>query len=219
MVSIIDDRDDVWQGCANLVQVKPYHYFLHTGDIHSPPGMDKRDDVDASRPAKENSESSNEKDREKAIDRDKNVEKEKDSQPETEKSKEQTNQKTENSTSSEIKKEETGTNLKKEAEAEEPQLFHKEDHDDYLLYLEDILKRIHSEFYDSSETDPKTKTLKEIIPRVKSKVLQGLTLTFSGLIPNNQKIQQSRAYKVARAFGAKVSQVNFIILTTLCVKQ
>lgn len=43
MVCIIDDREDVWNMAANLIQVKPYHFFQHTGDINAPPGMSKNE--------------------------------------------------------------------------------------------------------------------------------------------------------------------------------
>lgn len=43
MVCIIDDREDVWNMASNLIQVKPYHFFQHTGDINAPPGMDKHE--------------------------------------------------------------------------------------------------------------------------------------------------------------------------------
>lgn len=82
-----------------------------------------------------------------------------------------------------------------------------EDDDDYLLYLEDILRRIHTEFYATIEKEGGRKSLRDIIPRVRAQVLKGVYLTFSGLIPTHQKLHQSRAYKVARAFGAEVAQV------------
>ena len=37
MVAIIDDREDVWGACPNLVHVKPYIFFAGTSDINSPP--------------------------------------------------------------------------------------------------------------------------------------------------------------------------------------
>lgn len=43
MVCIIDDREDVWNMASNLIQVKPYHFFQHTGDINAPPGMAKHE--------------------------------------------------------------------------------------------------------------------------------------------------------------------------------
>lgn len=46
MVCIIDDREDVWDYASNLIHVKPYHFFQHTGDIHAPPGLTKCENDD-----------------------------------------------------------------------------------------------------------------------------------------------------------------------------
>ncbi|CAG0891486.1 unnamed protein product [Darwinula stevensoni] len=46
MVCIIDDREDVWKFAPNLVHVKPYHFFRHTGDINAPPGFSKQEKDD-----------------------------------------------------------------------------------------------------------------------------------------------------------------------------
>lgn len=43
MVCIIDDREDVWNYAPNLIHVKPYHFFQHTGDINAPPGLTKKE--------------------------------------------------------------------------------------------------------------------------------------------------------------------------------
>lgn len=45
-VCIIDDREDVWNFAPNLIHVKPYHFFRHTGDINAPPGLTKKDQDD-----------------------------------------------------------------------------------------------------------------------------------------------------------------------------
>ena len=37
MVAIIDDREDVWARCPNLIHVKPYVFFAGTADINAPP--------------------------------------------------------------------------------------------------------------------------------------------------------------------------------------
>lgn len=37
MVAIIDDREEVWHSCPNLVHVKPYIFFAGTSDINAPP--------------------------------------------------------------------------------------------------------------------------------------------------------------------------------------
>jgi RNA polymerase II subunit A-like phosphatase len=41
MVIIIDDRADVWNFSPNVIQVRPYRYFRHTGDINAPEGFRK----------------------------------------------------------------------------------------------------------------------------------------------------------------------------------
>lgn len=46
MVCIIDDREDVWNFAPNLIHVKPYHFFQHTGDINAPPGLSKQENDD-----------------------------------------------------------------------------------------------------------------------------------------------------------------------------
>ncbi len=38
MVAIMDDREDVWGRCTNLIHVKPYIFFVGTSDINAPPG-------------------------------------------------------------------------------------------------------------------------------------------------------------------------------------
>lgn len=48
--------------------------------------------------------------------------------------------------------------------------------------------------------------LKYIIPEVKSKVLAGASLVFSGLVPTHQRLETSRAYQVAKSLGADVTQ-------------
>ncbi|XP_050682410.1 RNA polymerase II subunit A C-terminal domain phosphatase isoform X2 [Leptidea sinapis] len=83
-----------------------------------------------------------------------------------------------------------------------------EDSDDYLIYLEDILKRIHKQFYDMYDSlgQHQIPDLKFIIPEVKGQVLAGTSLVFSGLVPTHQKLETSRAFLVARGLGAEVTQ-------------
>lgn len=250
LVCIIDDREDVWQGCGNLVQVKPYHFFRHTGDIHAPPGLEKRDpsdqssspeeeigsldteeqSIDTNKNTNENgindnvSEETSEddkKERGKEIDgvvsKSPEDSKESDKTGETlvssEPSKDrQSNENVDNKSATKTKDQNNDgeikssdvplTDVKKSDEAE----IEDNDHDDYLLYLEDILRRVHNEFYKNIDNNDR-KPLREIIPQVRVRVLEGLCLTFSGLVPTNHKLEQSRAYKVAVAFGAKVTQV------------
>lgn len=83
-----------------------------------------------------------------------------------------------------------------------------EDPDDYLIYLEDILKRIHKEFYDEYDQMERGEVpdLKQVIPKVRNNVLKGCNLVFSGLVPTHIKLKQSKAYQVARSLGATVTQ-------------
>lgn len=276
LVCIIDDREDVWQGCGNLVQVKPYHFFRHTGDINAPPGLEKADTSrlsepaninesctndsqntdnkdDASEPLNEIKQSldnpvkeSNHEDKEETNHEEQeetNHEEKEDEKTETE-MKETKNEKDENTkanieedaesnvqsstakeddkTDKEVApsvKTETICKDSKQATPKQDSDIIDEDDDDYLLYLEDILRRIHTEFYATLDQENTRKSLRDIIPRVRSQVLKGLCLTFSGLIPTHQKLHQSRAYKVARAFGAEVTQVINLYFLYLIVFQ
>ncbi|KAL7304939.1 hypothetical protein TKK_0002737 [Trichogramma kaykai] len=241
MVCIIDDRDDVWQGCLNLVQVKPYHYFKNTGDINAPDGLAKRDPqapkIDTEEDLfKENDEGNMESNNgdsnseEKPLnnenkeefsnsDNDQEVEEINESSEKCETVKEEKeNEEDKVDKEDKTEKEDVKTDKNNEKEAENDESKKKEnenkdkvkkdneDHDDYLLYLEDILKRIHAEFYNEKNGDPRTKTLKEIIPKVRLGILKGLHLTFSGLVPTNQNLDESRPYKVAKGIGATITQ-------------
>lgn len=81
-----------------------------------------------------------------------------------------------------------------------------EEDDDYLLYLEEILKTIHAEFIKRYEESGKIPNLKEVIPEKRATVLQGVSIVFSGIVPNRIKLEDSPAYKIARSLGAKVTQ-------------
>ncbi|KYN01568.1 PREDICTED: RNA polymerase II subunit A C-terminal domain phosphatase [Cyphomyrmex costatus] len=242
LVCIIDDREDVWQGCGNLVQVKPYHFFRHTGDINAPPGLEKAEVLCSTEPTSTNesctnlqnkdskndpSELSNEAEKplnnpsvketnheeknEKKDEMENKNEKDEDNKVNTDKDAESNVRA--NTAKENDKKEitniapsvETNKNSKQAGSRQENSIIDDDD-DDYLLYLEDILRRIHTEFYATLDQGNTRKSLRDIIPRVRSQVLKGLYLTFSGLIPTHQKLHQSRAYKVARAFGAEVTQ-------------
>lgn len=241
LVCIIDDREDVWQGCGNLVQVKPYHFFRHTGDINAPPGLEKSDVSHSSEPTninesdnkngvsgslsevgqlssdnpsvKEINHAEDEKDKkdekiENKIADTKNGDVKMNSIEEDADSNVQSNIVKENDKIDKMEDAlpvETEMDNKQEASKRESNIID-EDDDDYLLYLEDILRRIHTEFYATLDQGNGRKSLRDIIPRVRSQVLKGLRLTFSGLIPTHQKLHQSRVYKVARAFGAEVTQ-------------
>ena len=98
----------------------------------------------------------------------------------------------------------------------EEEMIEWDDEDDYLFYLEETLKNIHSAFFsfydqmkgkDIQELSNKEKpSLKDIIPYIKKKVLKGCNIVFSGVIPTNMVAEKSRAYIVAKAYGANIQQ-------------
>jgi len=91
-----------------------------------------------------------------------------------------------------------------------------EDPDDYLLYLEDILKTVHKAYYDlydqmvskqpsvpaNSSSGPDLKT---VIPYVKRKTLTGVHMVFSGVVPTQVPMERSKPFLLARSLGATVS--------------
>ena len=85
-----------------------------------------------------------------------------------------------------------------------------DDEDDYLLYLEEILTRIHKTFFDfndelkSKKEKNEIPDLKDIISYIKRKVLKGVNVVFSGVFPTNIVPEKSRAFIVAKALGANV---------------
>lgn len=232
-----------------MVQVKPYHFFRHTGDIHAPPGLEKNDvsvlpelqntnelcsddspsesdkngaselsnegcvidnnsknEIEETIENKENECEFGEKDDDNTKDdTENNVDLDPDSGNESK------DNKTGDETNENLITTESVQDIKSIDKNPDENNITDEDDDDYLLYLEDILRRIHTEFYVTIEKDGGRKSLRHIIPRVRAQVLKGVHLTFSGLIPTHQKLHQSRAFKVARAFGAEVAQVTYYL--------
>ena len=106
--------------------------------------------------------------------------------------------------------------MKADAAEMEEELIEWDDEDDYLFYLEENLKKIHSAFFtfqdqlkerDNQESPVKEKpSLKNIIPYIKKKTLKGCNIVFSGVIPTNMVAEKSRAHIVAKALGANIQQ-------------
>ncbi|XP_038666174.1 LOW QUALITY PROTEIN: RNA polymerase II subunit A C-terminal domain phosphatase [Scyliorhinus canicula] len=88
------------------------------------------------------------------------------------------------------------------------------DEDDHLMYLETILVHVHTEYFAQYEKYLKKERdvpdLKQIVPELKSKALQGTIIIFSGLYPTNYPIEKTREWYHATALGAKVKK-------TLCL--
>ncbi|XP_037549341.1 RNA polymerase II subunit A C-terminal domain phosphatase [Nematolebias whitei] len=85
------------------------------------------------------------------------------------------------------------------------------DQDDHLIYLEEVLERIHTEYFARYETYLRKETsempdIRRIVPELKSKTLEGTMLMFSGLYPTNYPKERTREYYHAKALGAKVGK-------------
>lgn len=86
-------------------------------------------------------------------------------------------------------------------------LLHVEESDDYLMYLEEILKKIHKLFYKLYDENLRTEAdLKKVIPAVRQQVLAGTKLVFSGMVPTHMTLEQSKAFCIAQSLGAEVTQ-------------
>ncbi|XP_069587029.1 RNA polymerase II subunit A C-terminal domain phosphatase [Ranitomeya imitator] len=85
------------------------------------------------------------------------------------------------------------------------------DEDDHLIYLEEILVRVHTDYYAKYERYLKKELedvpdIRKIVPELKSKVLENTIIAFSGLHPTNFPIERTRECYHARSLGAKISK-------------
>lgn len=85
------------------------------------------------------------------------------------------------------------------------------DEDDHLIYLEEVLERVHAEYYARYQGYQRKEAserpdIRKIVPELKSKTLEGATMVFSGLYPTNYPIEKTREYYHAKALGAKISR-------------
>ncbi|XP_073953434.1 RNA polymerase II subunit A C-terminal domain phosphatase Fcp1 [Choristoneura fumiferana] len=214
MVCIIDDREDVWRHASNLIHVRPYSFFQSTGDINAPPqAVDEKSKLISGKNGSQVP----------PVNQMPTLDAEPEQKKEVESENKDTDQGTEKADGDNGKivkdadKPEKGAAESEDttAESQEPRWVETsdgqievEDPDDYLIYLDDILLRIHKFFYELYDkmNGKQIPDLKVVIPEVKSKVLEGASLVFSGLVPTHQRLETSKAYLVARSLGAEITQ-------------
>lgn len=85
------------------------------------------------------------------------------------------------------------------------------DQDDHLIYLEEVLERIHAEYYTRYEAFLRKEAsgmpdIRKIVPELKSKTLEGTMIVFSGLYPTNYPMERTREFYHAKALGAKIGK-------------
>lgn len=98
-----------------------------------------------------------------------------------------------------------GESLDQSVEEEEEDV----DDDDHLIHLEEILARVHADYYTRydrylNREVEEAPDMRRIVPELKSKVLAGVVITFSGLHPANFPIEKTREHYHATALGAKI---------------
>lgn len=85
------------------------------------------------------------------------------------------------------------------------------DQDDHLIYLEEVLERIHTEYYTRYATYLRGEVsdmpdIRKIVPELKCKTLEGTRIVFSGLYPTNYPMERTREFYHAKALGAKIGK-------------
>ncbi len=85
------------------------------------------------------------------------------------------------------------------------------DQDDHLIYLEEVLVRIHCEYYSRYEAflrkeSSESPDIRKIIPELKGCALAGTTIIFSGLYPTNYPMERTREWYHTKALGAKLGK-------------
>ncbi|NXN10905.1 CTDP1 phosphatase, partial [Indicator maculatus] len=83
------------------------------------------------------------------------------------------------------------------------------DDDDHLIHLEEILARVHSDYYRRYDRflrreSPEPPDIRKIVPELKSKVLADVTILFSGLYPTGVPVERTREHYHATALGARI---------------
>merc|ERR1719285_515918 len=242
MVCIIDDREDVWNFAPNLVHVKPYHFFKHTGDINAPPELSKQENdekegidfdniLNKKKGNKDDTKSSdsreNKTDNKNATDKtatkenttsDSNANNDhkeqvepghKDEEPEKKPDSDVEDVKDDLELSDSEDELETEDSKQKDGDKKDStdDKIDVEDYDQYLYYLEEILKTIHKAYYDLYDQmsgDSIVPDLKTVVPYVKRKCLQGVNLVMSGVIPTQVPVQKSKPFLLAKSLGASV---------------
>lgn len=102
-----------------------------------------------------------------------------------------------------------GESLDQSVEEEENEEEEDDDGDDHLVHLEEILARVHSDYYARYDRYLRGETqeapdIRKIVPELKSRVLADVAIIFSGLYPTNFPVEKTREHYHATALGAKI---------------
>ena len=148
MVCIIDDREDVWNYARNLICVQPYVYFKNTGDINDPKAQANASALASRKRKTASSPTLSSPDAgdigSKSSDPNATAADKTDSVASIVASNSDESNSNEALASSDSAK---STKIDEEAAGAKAEQGDDDDPDRYLVYLEDILKRVHDEYY------------------------------------------------------------------------
>ncbi|XP_061573448.1 RNA polymerase II subunit A C-terminal domain phosphatase isoform X3 [Cololabis saira] len=105
----------------------------------------------------------------------------------------------------------TGEELLDQSMEDEEDLDLDQDQDDHLIYLEEVLARIHAEYYARYDAflrreTPDSPDIRRIVPELKGRTLADATVVFSGLYPTNYPLERTREFYHAKALGARIGR-------------
>lgn len=181
MVVIIDDRADVWSWSPNLIKVEPYEFFVGIGDInaaHLGPNQPLVSATNKKQDADPHTLSDEEHQRV--------IAEQCDERPLQRAAQKKQKNDTENTI---IQPEQVLT-----------------DDDTELELIQALLLEIHQQWYNaysSRKAKEKRPDVTQVISRMKSEVLRGCELAFSGLIPLHEAPETAMIWRMAEDFGAK----------------
>ncbi|CCK72111.1 protein serine/threonine phosphatase KNAG_0J00280 [Huiozyma naganishii CBS 8797] len=228
MVTVIDDRGDVWNWCANLIKVVPYNFFVGVGDINSnflpkqQPTMlqmgrrsklnergheSKQQQDDVKDDLLLTDIMNTEKQLQEKIDQEVKRQEHKlnkgnaagDEQQTPGQSKEEWTKKLEFSASVEVQqKNRPLATLQKHLHNQKLLV----DNDDELFYLKDRLADLHKRYYSTLKENPQDTNIQSIMTQLKTRVFQDCHFVFSGLIPLNTNVQAADIVIWTNKFGA-----------------
>lgn len=228
LVTIIDDRGDVWQWSPHLIRVFPYTFFTGTGDINSsflPKGQGlvtptleppkNEEDEGAAKESAEQQESTAqptseeavpgqeaaaEKDTTEAVNPD-DAQPDANANPESgEKSSVWAQNVAKNSTPKRNPLTAPVSNMHRASST--PTLC---DKDQELGHIANVLRRVHSTFYEAYDRDrTHVPNIGRILPSLKSKVFDGCVMLFSGVFPVGIPLDSADIVQWVRNFGAVV---------------
>ncbi|KAF9333960.1 Carboxy-terminal domain (CTD) phosphatase [Podila minutissima] len=173
MVVVLDDRADVWHYSPNLVKVHPYEYFVGAGDINA--GHLPKQDATATAELTEQESAATPEEAAK------NGGGEPSSTP--------------------------GPKSGTPAKPAKPRTPVLDDNDNELENALEVLETIHEKFYDARENFKQRQSkhdadVKTVIRQMRSSVLHGVDLVFSGMIPLGVPQDRTDIWRQASTYGA-----------------